>query len=138
MNNRQYILLGPRGKFLINKVKVVDIKENGKNLVDILQTKNCIEKDLFVNPYCYIVKKKKPKLIDILLQELLKIREFYRFNNHSYLYVDLGLEDLNAATYYFRNETWKHLKIDAKYNTRQYIDCLNMLKESWFQEINGK
>ena len=138
MSRRQFILIGPKGNFLIKQDVILDIKRNKSNLIDIIQSENITSKQVLLNPYPYVVKKHKPKLKDSLLQELLKVRSFHKFSNKSHLFADSGLEDLKAASYYFKNDTWMYVDLDVKYNKDQFVECLNDVKEKWLKEKLGK
>ena len=138
MNDRQFILIGPKGNFLVRKESIVDIKLNGNNFLKNVQTEVFSKGKMFVNPYAYVSKKEKPALKDLILQEMLKIREFYEFSSRTHLYVEAGLKRLNDTEGYFRNENWKYLGLNVKYSKLQYLNCLNNLKEIWLKEIIGK
>ena len=141
MINKQYILLGPKGHFLIKQGLIIDLKANGNDLLKAVQNENFINPysdKYFKNPYAYVVKKEKPELNDILQQELLKIKVFHNFSNHNYLCVNSGLEDLNATDQYFQNDAWKSTGVNVKYKRFQYIQCLNKLKQRWVKEKLGE
>ena len=138
MSNRQYILIGPKGNFLMKQDVILDIKRSKSNLIDMIQSDNITGKQVLLNPYPHVVKKQKPKLKDSLLQELLKVRNFHKFSNKSHLFVDSGLEDLKAASFYFKNNTWMYVDLDVKYKKDQFVECLNEVKEKWLKEKLGK